>query len=362
MATASKFRTTGRPPRQVARQRRDKEKETQVRTPEFNGYGFLKTGFQPLTDTIHKELKCTCRIEGAFFNSLSNLAALYSFQQLGVKDKVFPYNILLAYRHAVEQVKKSNSALQLIIIQDKEHTACLATVKQMDTGATLYYVPVRPLYELLQDRKKKKSAELLLSVYTYLYQVAGIPNYRNSSSYMYYTYEMMEEWIKDNPTDWDEDDFTMKVSCLNSLSYYGDVVRRKIRNPYNLQQFENRVCRYIPKTEDEEKLHDLSREFLSLYQQFPCRSIMDNIHDRIMEPQKDDRIYPDQYISFYWDYKDCLYQSLFETVNMELQEKEVTEEPVSIQLFDKPQEKIQTHEMEFEIRFFELLHELNDLL
>jgi hypothetical protein len=362
MATASKHRTTGRLPRQAARQRRDKEKETQIRTAEFNGYGFLKTGFLPVTDTIHEELKCTGKIEREFFNSLSNLVALYGFQPLDVKGKVFPYSILLAYRHAVEQVKKSNPALQLLIIQDKEHAACLATVKQMDTGATLYYVPVRPLYELLQDRSNKKLAELLLSVYTYLYQVAGIPYYRDSSSYMYYTYEMMEEWIRDNPTDWDEEDFTAQVSCLNSLSYYGDRIKRKIRNPYNLQQFEKRVSQYVPKTIDEERLHELSRKFISLYQQFPNRSIMDNIHDRIIEPQKDERIYPDQYISFYWDYKDCLYQSLFETVNMELQEKEVTEEPLSIQLFDKPQEKIQTHEMEFEIRFFDLLHELNDLL
>jgi len=362
MATASKYRTTGRLPRQAARQRRDKKKETQIRPAEFNGYGFLKTGFLPVTDTVREELKCTGKIEREFFTSLSNIAALYGFHPLDVRGKVFPYNILLAYHHAEAQVKKANPALQLIIIQDKEHAACLATVKQMDTGATLYYVPVKPLYELLQDKENKKSAELLLSVYTYLYQVAGIPYYRDSSSYMYYTYEMMDEWIKDNPADWDEDDFTAQVSCLNSLSYYGNIIRRKIRNAYNLQQFEKRVSQYRPKTADEEKLQELSRNFLSLYQQFPNRSIMDNIHDRIIEPQKDERIYPDQYISFYWDYKDCLYQSLFETVNMELQEKEVTEEPLSIQLFDKPQEKIQTHEMEFEIRFFDLLHELNDLL
>ena len=67
MATTSKFRTTGRLPRQAARQRRDKEKEAQIRTPEFNGHGFLKTAFQPLTDTAYAELKNTGKVEREFF-------------------------------------------------------------------------------------------------------------------------------------------------------------------------------------------------------------------------------------------------------------------------------------------------------
>lgn len=362
MASTSKHRTTGRIPRQAARQRRDEKKEIQIRTPEFNGNGFLKHSFLPLADTVHEELKQEYKVEREFFNSLSNLASLYGFEPLNVKGKVFPYNILLAYRHTAAQLKVVKPDLQLMVIQDSLHTACLATVKPMDTGATLYYVPARPLYELLQERENKRSAELLLSIFTYLYQIAGIPYYRDSSSSMYYTYEMMEEWLTDNPDDWDKDDYVMHRSGFNIAKYWGDIIRRKIGNPYNLLQFENRVNRYIPKSNDEERLHDVSRKFLKLYQDFPIRSIMDNIYSGIVEPQKEERVYPDQYISFYWDYNDCLYQSLFETVNTELQEKEVTEEPLYIQLFDKPQAKEYTHELEFERRFFDLLHELNSLI
>jgi len=50
-----------------------------------------------------------------------------------------------------------------------------------------------------------------------------------------------------------------------------------------------------------------------------------------------------------------------ETVNCELQEYSEIDEPISMQLFDEPQNQI-THDLSFEQEFFDLLNELSDNL
>lgn len=68
--------------------------------------------------------------------------------------------------------------------------------ERYNTGATLYYIPVIPLYQMLRNKNRKKTGLLLLSVCTYLYRIADIPYYRQEDSYLYWIYEMLTEWLE----------------------------------------------------------------------------------------------------------------------------------------------------------------------
>jgi hypothetical protein len=194
METTSAIRATGSISRQGLRQRSRKKAKDKNSASSFNGHGFLKHSFLPLADGRHEELEQWQAVEREFFASLSHLTSLYGFTPKKASDSVFPENIRNAYRHAAEQLKAVRPDLSLIIVQDETHPACLATIKPLNTGVCLYYVPIRPLWDLLRDRKQKKLANLLLSVYAYLYKVVQVPHYRDGGIYLGTTYEMMQDW------------------------------------------------------------------------------------------------------------------------------------------------------------------------
>lgn len=360
MANTSTTRTTCRLPRQGKRQCRHQERKTKDRPSIPNGYGFLRHRFLPMTGNGHEDLRDWRKVQKDFFTSIGYFCDLYGFSQTDVKHRIYPDNIRCAYQQVAAQLARVRPDLQLVILQE-EHTI-VATVKPINTGITLYYIPVRPIWELTQDNKRQQLANLLLSVYAYLYQVAVVPYYTESSSYLHNTYEMMEEWVNQDPEDFDTEDYTERISAFNSLKWYGSKILRRIRHPYALQQLEKRLHAFQPCCTEEQSLHQVCSGLLKLYNEYPDRSIFDNIREGWIDPKEEERIYPEQFISFYWDYKDCLYPSLFETVNYDLQEKSVSDEPLGMQLFDRPQEEVNTHELDFEQRFFELVNDLTALL
>ncbi len=361
MEPASKIRKVCRIPRQAKRCRSYQQTKTGNRTREFGRYGFLKHRFIPLTDGQAEHLSERDAIEIDFFRSLANLAAMYSFEPLDVSGKVYPDNIRCAYRDAQLKVKTISPHLTLIVLRDENHLATLATIRPMDLGATLYYVPVRPLWNLLHDIEQQQVAELLLSVYAYLYKVVQVPYYRDGNSYLYGTYEMIGEWVEEDPDSLDTEDYEAQVENLEAATCHGDSIRELLNIPCHLAAFDQRVKDFQPSYEWEQQLHQTCIKYLNLYQSYPNRSVFDNIHERLVMPQEEERIYPEQYLSFFWDYDDCIYDSLFETVNAELQEKSVMDEPVAMQLFDCPQPQ-QMHSLDFEEKLFELIEELNSLL
>jgi hypothetical protein len=361
METASKIRQTHHLPEQGKRYRNHQETKIKSRTPKFGGNGFLNHRFIPLINAQQEEIRNNRAIEGNFFRSLTNLAETYSFAPLDVSEKIYPDNIRSAFSYAELKLKAANPDLSLIILQDENHQATLATVLPLNLPTTLYYVAIRPVWNLLQDKAKKKLTEVLLSVFAYLYKVVQVPYYRDNSSYLSGTYEMIREWIEEDPEGLDEADYGEQIANFDAASNNGDRLRDILNNPCHLIQFEQRLKKLKPSGEWQRELHKVCMKFLNLYTSYPDRSIFDNIYEGLLYPQEEERIYPEQYLSFFWDYEDNIYQSLFETVNAELQEKSVMDEPLSIQSFAFPQEK-ETHNLDFEKRLFELIPELNSLL
>lgn len=360
METASKIRTARRIPRQGTGQRSHQETTAQNSTRHFNGYGFLKHRFTPLVADSRHTLDDWRNVERDFFQSLGYLSDLYGFKTADVTGRVFPDNIRIAYHDAAAQVTAARPDLRLLIVQQhKGRQATLVTAKPFDTGMTLYYVPVRPLWECLQDKKRQPLAHLLLSVYACLYQLARMPYFTEDDSYLGSTYDMMEEWLREDP---DTEDYAAQVSCFNELKWFGKRILRSIRHPYHLRQFGSRLQAFQPATEHDSKLHQVCMQINELFIQYPDRSVFANIRQGWIDPKEEQRISPEDYISFYWDDSGDMCQQLMETINYDLQERPISDEPLGMQLFDMPQHAILSHELEFEKRFFDLLNDLTALL
>jgi hypothetical protein len=362
METTSKIRKVRSLPRQGKGCSRDKETAAKASPCRVSGNGFLRHRFQPLTDIPAEFIQMRKVVEREFFISLSNLATTYGFEPLDVAGRIFPDNIRCAYHDAAAKVKAFREDLTLFILQDETHNGCLATAKPCSMGPTLFYIPVRPLCDVLADKDKTQVAGLLLSIFSYLYTVVKIPYYRDNCTYLNGTYAMMEEWLTEGADEWDEEEYKKQVANFELLYQYGDEVQKEISKPIHLTLFEERLKEFESANEKDEKLRAASCKCFNLYRDYPQDTVFDNIRDGIIQPQEEERIYTEQLVSFFWDYEDSLYESLLETVNCEFQEKGITEEPLALQLFDYPQQAISPHKLGFEERLFELISTLNDAL
>lgn len=172
--------------------KRGSERQTQVSTNANVANGFLKTSFLPKLKETKTVQACeeTAKTEKDFYTSLSNLAEHYKIEPMQTNQFDYPYNMALAIWDMEEKLKQRVLNWQEIrLLQDSTKTYFISEEKY-NTGTTLYYIPIEPLYEMLHDPKRKRNAQLLVSVCSYLYHIADIPYYRQEDSYLYWMYEM----------------------------------------------------------------------------------------------------------------------------------------------------------------------------
>jgi hypothetical protein len=177
------------------RRKRNPKGQTEVRTSFDAANGFLKSTFLPKLKTLHAVQVCTGnkKTERDFYHSLSLLTEHYGIEPMQTKSYGYPYNISLALWDTQEELKqKACNWDSLQLVQDRKKTFFISE-ERYSTGATLYYIPVMPLFEMLNDPMRKKTAQLLVSVCSYLYHIADIPYYRQESSYLYWMYEMLTD-------------------------------------------------------------------------------------------------------------------------------------------------------------------------
>ena len=359
MQTIQTARGVRRKCRQTARCAGSKKESEQFGSARTPADGFLRHSFLPLFEKGEK-LPDQFEVENDFFNSLAILKGLYGFETRNVANKSYPYNILLIYADIQKQLSQSAHDIELKIMQDDDGTVKLATQHCYNTCNTLYYIPVLPLYRLLQNRRQKKTAELLLSVIAYLYHIAGIPYYRQDSSCLFYHYECMEEWIIDELEDEESEDGNIMISELNTASYYGDVMHRKIYNPYHLSVFEKRIGSYKCTNSFEKDSLSVAKQALALFKQYPASTVFQNTSNRVFE-NSEGIIRAEQYISFIADTDGQLYENIARVINDEFNECSEIEEPTVLQIYDA-QNELSNTELDFEYRLFPLLNDLCTLL
>ncbi|MBS1528380.1 MAG: hypothetical protein JST19_22225, partial [Bacteroidetes bacterium] len=239
--------------------------------------------------------------------------------------------------------------------------AVFATTDTADTGTTLYYIPVIPLYRLLQGRRSRKGAQLLLSVCSYLCRIAGVPYYREDDSYLNWHYEMFAEMLADDAGNMDAEDYEQDKSALNRAAYYGDIMGKRIYHSYQLECFEQRIHAFLPRNTWDADCLKAARTAFDLWRQYPDGHLLKHAPETADEDENEEppvRIY--EYVSFISETKGGLFSSLSEMVNSEFNERTQLDEPVVITHYDGSE--TEQDSLDFERRLFDLIIDICDLI
>ena len=335
------------------------ERQAEIRTDSNAPNGILKCTFLPKLKTAQSVEACQ-KTERDFYKSLSKLSNHYSIEPMQTKDFEFPYKMALAMWDMENKVKRTNSNWDgFRLVKDSRKTYFISE-ERYNTGTTLYYIPVVPLFKMLKDPKRKKTAQLLLSVCSYLYHIAQIQYYRQEESYLYWLYEMMNDWVEQ---DEETEETESYKSELRNAEYIGDRIEQKLFNRTNLKVFEQRLNRFKSVDMFDKECWQVACNAFALCTEYPNTTIFSNATLPEKDPYDDDEnevIGMEKYISFIADTKGWLYESLSDTINNEFNEYGAMEEPTISKRFDGSE--IPTVTLDFENRLFGLLNDLSGLL
>ena len=354
------------------------KRPTPIRSDKTASNGFLKTTFLPkfkendFQKSISKEdnlieiQRKKSKTERDFYKSLSQLTGHYRLNPMPTENFVFPYNIALSVWNIKKQLKESNENWDNIQLIQNENRTYFISEERCKTGTNLFYIPIIPLYRMLKNKEKKKSAQLLLSVCSYLYRNANIPYYRQENSYLYWNYEMLTDWISEDE-EIDENHSSKKE--LQQAEIIGDFMEQKIFHKKNVEFFGKRLETFKAKNDFDKECFQLSGKVFQLHNDYPEESIFRNAHfnNVQIDENTDDDFYNeenvvtmDKYISFFADDKGLIYQNLIDSVNNEFNEYSELQEPMITKVFDGS--IIPKNNLDFENRLFEILIQLSTLL
>lgn len=344
------------------RRGRSAERQTKVSTCTDATDGFLKTTFLPKlreNKTVQACVK-TLKIQKDFYISLTELAEHYHLVPMQTKHFKYPYNMTLAVWDMQEKLKRSVLNWEEIrLLQDSKRTFIVSEEK-CNTGTTLYYIPIEPLYQMMRDPKGKKNAQLLLSVCSYLYHIADIPYFRQENSYLYWMYEMHKEWAEQDDESEETENYLREFDKAELL---GDYIEQKIFNPMNLQVFQQRLNSFKCLDTFDRECREVACKAFALYTDYPNESIFRNAP--ISEQEQNDEyetqtIAMQKYISFIADTKGELYQSIEQSINNEFNEYGAMDEPTIIKCFDGLETP--NTSLDFENLLFTLLDDMCQIL
>lgn len=338
------------------------QRQTKVSACGDASNGFLKVSFLPRLQqgkTLQASAE-TAKMQSNFYLSLECLAEHYGIVPMQTGQFEYPYNMALALWDIEEKLGKSVlNYPEIRLLQDGKKTYFISEEK-FNTGTTLYYIPIHPIYEMLKDPKYKKNAHLLLSVCSYFYHIAGIPYHREQGSYLYWLYEMHREWTEQDD---DREENQRYVREFDKAEMIGDCMEQKIFNRINLEVFEKRLNSFKSRDKFDEKCCQVARKAFELRAHYPNESIFRNAPIHECEEDQDtqsESIGMEKYISFISDTTGWLYESLSESINNEFNEYGSMDEPTIFKCFDGTE--IESNSLDFESRLFALLDELCALL
>jgi hypothetical protein len=343
--------------------KRSTDRQTESRTDSNVTNGFLKSTFLPKLKTEQSVQACKKKVktERDFYQSLSKLAEHYNIEPMQTQIYGYPYNIALAIWDMETKLKQTNINWDsLRLVQDSRRTFFVSE-ERYDTRMTLYYIPIVPLFKMLNDPKHKKTAQILVSVCSYLYHIADIPYYRQENSYLFWIYEMMTDWLEQD----DETEETEKYkSELRQAEQIGDKIEQKLFNHINLELFEQRLSNFKSLDEFDQECLQVACKVFTLFTEFPTEAIFRNAPISEQDPDNDDYdneiIGMEKYISFIADTKGWLYESLSDSINNEFNEYGAMAEPTICKHFDGSE--ITATNLDFENRLFPILNDLCGLL
>lgn len=368
-ARAKKTKTASRTARRVygldaetQRCRRGAERQTKVSSCGDATDGFLKVSFLPRLQE-NKTLQAgqdISKMESDFYNSLDSLTEHYHIVPMPTSHFEYPYNMALALWDLEEKLKKSlENFSELRLLQDS-HKMYLLSEEKFNTGTTLYYIPIEPIYQMIREPKYKQNAHLLLSVCSYLYHIADVPYFRQQGSYLYWLYEMHREWTGEEQ---DREENERYVREFDKAELIGDCMGQKFFSPMNLNFFEKRLNSFKSRRAFDKQCLDIGKKAFAIFTDYPNEGIFRNalMNDRDEDEEtENESIGMEKYISFISDTKGWLYESIEESINIEFNEYGTMDEPTILKCFDGSE--LTEDSLDFESRLFALLDELCALL
>jgi hypothetical protein len=325
-------------------------------------YGFLKIRFLPhytgqaTAGGIEKE---------GFYRSFALLCSHYNICPAATHNLAYPYGSRLALHEAARLLKEKYPQHIEVELHEGNGNFALNVTESYYTGNVLFYIPVEPLHLLMRDKKRKKAAQLLLCVFSYLYRVAGVPYHTDDSSYLCWNYEMIAEWVTNDPDGWEEENYHSYVSELRRALHIGDTMLRRLWNTIHLDRFGEWVTAFSPNDAFGTDSLRLAQKFFALWQEFPEAHIyshadMDCLPDPDEGYDDNDCITMEKHIGFVAATSGWLYDSLEQAVNSEFGECLSKQEPVLKRCFDGREQ--QTDSLDYECRLFPMINELCHLL
>ncbi|SJN50497.1 hypothetical protein [Sphingobacterium sp. JB170] len=340
--------------------KRSAERQAEVRTDSHATDGILKCTFLPKLKTAQSIQACE-KTERDFYKSLSRLTEHYGIEPMQTQEFGFPYNIVLGMWDMETKAKRTNINWDSFRLVQDTKKAFLESEERYNTGTTLYYIPIMPLFQMLHDKERKYNAQLLISVCSYLYHIPDVPYYRQQDSYLYWQYETHKDWVEQ---DEETDETETYRNELRNAEYIGDRIEQKLFNRSNLTVFEQRLNRFKSRDTFDHGCWQIACNAFSLYKEYPNESVFRNAPMHEQDPYNDDygneAITMQKYISFIADTKGWLYESLSDCINNEFNEYGTMEEPTVSKSFDGS--RITQGDLHFENRLFALLDDLCTLL
>ena len=302
--------------------------------------------------------------EDDFYSSFTLLCSHYGITPMETRSLGYPYSKAVALWDARKLLRARQEDVQITECSNVAGSLVLHAKETYNTGNTLYYIPVVPLHGLLQDRRTKRAAQLLLCTCAYLYHVAGIPYYTDSSSYLCWQYDMVREWVENDPTDWEAESYNSNCSQLNTAEHIGKVMQRRMWNPCHLNRFAELVQQFIPLDRFGSDCLFIAEKALKLWRDHPQGHVYRHADTGVLqgddEDYNEDCIMMDKYIGFCADTEGWLYHTLSECVNNEFNECHDLQEPVLTRIFDGRAQDADS--LDFECRLFSLMDDLCYLL
>ena len=336
------------------------KRQAEIRADSNATNGLLKCTFLPKLKTAQSVQSCQ-KTERDFYKSLSRLAEHYGIEPMQTQDFEFPYNITLSMWDMETKLKRTNINWDGFKLIQNSGKTYFVSEERYNTGTTLYYIPIKPLFKMLKDPKRKKTAQLLLSVCSYLYHIVLIPYYRQEESYLYWLYETMNDWVEQ---DEETEETETNKRELRKAEYIGDKIEQKLFNRINLKIFEQRLNRFKSVDTFDKECWQVACNAFALCTEYPNATIFRNAtlpeKDLYNDDYENEIIGMEKYISFIADTKGWLYENLSDTINNEFNEYGAMEEPTISKRFDGSE--IPTANLDFENRLFGLLNDLSGIL
>ncbi|QJD96025.1 hypothetical protein HH214_09120 [Mucilaginibacter robiniae] len=330
-----------------------------LRTPAPAADGFLNHCFVPKYEQA-AGLPKRAAVEGDFFRSLAHLRKHYGVPVTNHRQQPYPYNILLAMQEIANAIRQSGRERQLFIIAQDNGPLCLTVREHFQRDYFAYYIPVVPIYQIWQQPEQQASAELLTAVCAYLHTGAGISYYRDSSSYMHYNYEILQEWAEEGEA-CESGSYTAQMEDYGLAVTAGDFMQEKMQEAR--QRLPELIAAFQPQTSFDVSVMKVAQATLRLEQQFP----EGNLFAHASEPEDDEdygynnEIYMHEYIGFVASTTDALGQMLVEMVENDFNERSAEQEPQLITHFTQRQAPYRD-ELAYERAVFSLIDDLCTLL